>query len=63
MKKWIDIMKIVKSLEESGWLINGVSEKIKNETKGQKEGFPSMLLGKLAASMLESALRGRGVIR
>ena len=56
-------MKIVKSLEESGLLINGVSEKIKNETKGQKEGFPSMLLGKLAASMLGSALRGRGVIR
>ena len=38
-------MKIVKSLEESGLLINGVSEKIKNETKGQKGGFPSMLLG------------------
>ena len=28
-----DIMKIVKSLEESGLLIKGVSETIKNETK------------------------------
>ena len=28
-----DIMKIVKSLEESGLLIKGTSEKIKNETK------------------------------
>ena len=31
-----DIMKIVKSLEESGLLIKGVSETIKNETKEQK---------------------------
>ena len=28
-----DIIKIVKSLEESGLLIKGVSKKIKNETK------------------------------
>ena len=28
-----DIMKIVKSLEESGLLIKGISETIKNETK------------------------------
>ena len=28
-----DIMKIVKSLEESGLLIKGVSETIKNEAK------------------------------
>ena len=31
-----DIMKIVKSLEESGLLIKGVSETIKNEAKEQK---------------------------
>ena len=58
-----DIMKIVKSLEESGLLIKGISETIKNEAKEQKEGFRSMLFGTLAASMLESALTGRGVIR
>ena len=31
-----DIMKKVKSLEESGFLIKDVSEKIKNEVKEQK---------------------------
>ena len=31
-----DIIKIVKSLEESGWLIKGVNEIIKNEIKEQK---------------------------
>ena len=58
-----DIMKIVKSLEESGLIIKGISETIKNEAKGQKIGFISILLETLAASMLGSALTGRGVIR
>ena len=57
-----DIMKIVKSLEESGLIIKGIGETIKNETKDQK-GFLPMLLGTLAASTLESALTGRAVIR
>ena len=39
-----DIIKIVKSREESGLLVKGISETIKNETKEQKEGFLSMLL-------------------
>ena len=34
-----DIMKIVKSLEEYGLLIKGVSKTIKNEKKEQKGGF------------------------
>ena len=38
-----DIMKIVKSLEESGFLIKGISGTIKNEAKQQKVGFLSML--------------------
>ena len=38
-----DIMKIVKSLEESGLFINDVSETIKNEAKKQKGGFIGML--------------------
>ena len=46
------IMKIVKSLEQSGLLIKGIRETIKNEAKEQKGEFPSMLLGTLAASML-----------
>ena len=58
-----DIMKIVKSLEELGLLIKGTSETIKNETKEQKGRFLSILLGIRAASMLRSALKGRGIIR
>ena len=38
-----DIIKIVKSLEESGLLIKGVSETIKNEAKEQKGRFLGML--------------------
>ena len=37
------IIKIVKSLEEFGLLIKGVSETIKNEEKEQKDGFLGML--------------------
>ena len=58
-----DITKIVKSLEEFGLLIKGVSETTKNKTKEQKGGFLSMLLGTLTVSILRSALTGRGVIR
>ena len=44
-------MKIVKSLEESGLLIKGASETIKNEAQEQKEGFLGMLLGTLGACL------------
>ena len=47
----VDIMKIVKSLEDSGLLLKGVSETIQNEVKKQKE-FLSMLLDTLGASLL-----------
>ena len=56
-------MKVVISLEKSRLLIKGVSKTIKNETKEHKGGFLSMLLGTLAASLLGSALTGRGLIR
>ena len=56
-----DIMKIVKSLEESGLLIKGVSETIKNEAKEQKGRFLSKLLGTLGASLLENLLTGKRV--
>ena len=58
-----DMMKIVKSVEESGLLIKGISETIKTEAKEQKGQFLPMLLGTLATSMLGSALIGREVIR
>ena len=34
-----NIIKIVKSLEESGFLIKGIIETIKNETKNKPEDF------------------------
>ena len=57
------IRKIVTSLEKSGFLIKGISEAIKNETKEQKEGFLGMLLGTLGASLLENLWTGKGTIR
>ena len=57
-----DIIKIIKSLKESGLLIKGVSETIRNEAKEQKGGFLSMLLGTLGASLLEHLLTGKGTI-
>ena len=47
-----DIIKIVKSLECLSLLLKGVIETIQNETKDQKGGFFSMLLGTLGASLL-----------
>ena len=55
-----DIMKIVKSLEESDLLIKGVSETIKNESKEQKRRFLRMLLGTLVASLLRNLLTSQG---
>ena len=46
------IIKIVKSLEDSGLLFKGLSETIKNEGKDKKGGSVSMLLGTLGASLL-----------
>ena len=61
-KEMEHIMKPVKSPEESGLLIQGISKTIKNETKEQKGGLPSMLLRSLAASILGNTLAGRRVI-
>ena len=58
-----DILKIGKSVEESGLIIKGISETIKDETKEQKGGFFSILLGTLGASLLGSALTRKWVIR
>ena len=58
-----DIIKIVKSLEDSGLLLKGVTETVQNELKEQKEGFLSMLLRTLGASLLGNILTGRGIYR
>ena len=61
-EKMNDIMKIIKSLEESVLLIKEVSETVKNEAKELKGGFLGMLLGTLNASLLENQLTGKGAI-
>ena len=55
-----DIIKIVKSLEDSGLLLKGVTETVQNEVKEQKGGFLSMLLGTLGASLLGNLLTAKG---
>ena len=56
------IMKIVKSLEESGFLIKGISETTKNEVREQKEGFLGMLVDTLDASLLGDLLTDKDTI-
>ena len=58
-----EIMKIVKSLEESGLLIKGISETIKKEAKEQKGEFLGMLLGLLDARLLGNLLPGKSKMR
>ena len=62
-----DLLKIVKSLEDSGILLDKITEAVKNEVREQKGGFISMFLGTLRASLLgdllTKKLSGRGVIR
>ena len=58
-----DIIKIVKSLENSGLLLKGVTETVQNEVKEQKGGFLSMLLGTLGAKLLGNILTDRRINR
>ena len=58
-----DIIKIVQALEDSNSLLKGVTKTIENETKEQKEGFLSMLLGTLGANLLGNLLTGKGIER
>ena len=62
-----DILRIVKSLEDSNVLLKGVSETTQHEAKERRIGFLSMLLGTLGASLLRDilskGLSGKGVIR
>ena len=58
-----DIMKIIEALENSGILLKVVKKTIENETKEQKGGSLSMLLGTLGASLLGNLLSGKGMMR
>ena len=60
MKKFIEI---VKSLEDSSLLLKGVSETTQNKAKEKKEGFLSMILGTLGASLSGNILAGEGTNR
>ena len=56
-----DIIEIVKSLEDSSLLLKWVSGIIQNEAKEQKEGFLSVLVGTLSASLLGNILAEKGM--
>ena len=58
-----DIMKIIQSLEDSNILLKGVTKTVNNETKEQKGGVLSMLLGTLGASLLGTILAWKGIVR
>ena len=58
-----DVIKTIQVLEDPNISLKGVTETVKNETKKQKGGFLSMLLGILGASLLENLLTGKGVVR
>ena len=55
-----DIMKIIKSLEDSDLLLK--SETIQNKAKEKNGGFLDMLLAKLGASLLGNMPVEKGVI-
>ena len=57
-----DIIRIIKSLEDSGLLLKGVSETIQDEPKQQNGGFLSMLLGTLGETLLGNILAGKTAI-
>ena len=56
-----DLIKIVKSLENSGLLLKNVIESVQNEIKEQKGGLLSMLLDTLGTSLLGNLLTGKGI--
>ena len=58
-----DIIKIIKSLEDSSLSIKSAAETVKNEVKEQKGGFLGTLAATLGASLLGNMLAGKGVIR
>ena len=57
------IIKIVKSLEDFGLLLKGVSETVQNDAKEQNGGFLSMLLSTLGASLLGNIVPGKRMNR
>ena len=56
-------MKIVRALKDSNILLKIVGKTIQNEIKQPKEGFLSLLLGTLEASLSRYMLAGKGILR
>ena len=53
-EKMRDIMKIVKSLEDTVLLIKDITQRIENVTKEHSVGYLSMMSGTLGASLLRN---------
>ena len=62
-KEMNDIMKIIQALEDCNILLKVVTKTSKSETKEQKGGFLSILLGTLGASLLGNMSAGKWIIR
>ena len=58
-----NIMKIVRALENSNILLKEFTKTIKGQTKEQKGGFLSMLLGTLEAILLGNFLSRKRIVR
>ena len=66
----MNIIKIIKSLEDSGVLMDGVTETVKHEIKKQEHGFLGASLAPLASSLVQpvvssvvKGVSGKGVKR
>ena len=66
----MNIVKIIKSSEDSGVLMDVVTETVKHEIKKQKHGFLGALLAPLASSLVQpvvssvvKGISGKGVKR
>lgn len=57
-----EIMKIIRSVKQSGLLIKDVTQTITNETKKQRNEFLGIILDILGARLLENMLAGKGVV-
>ena len=58
-----DTIEVVKSLEDSGLLLKGVTKTVQNKVKEQKGGFISMLLETLGVSLLGNRLTGKRIYK
>ena len=64
MKIWMILVKMIKLLENSGVLIDGVTKIVKHDIKRLVKGFLGMLLGTLGVSILGwNMLNGKGMVR